>query len=40
MNNSKHNFMKDVYPVMKKIATDAIKATCIFLDPTKLQNNF
>lgn len=38
--NSKHNFMKDIYSCMKKIASDALKATGLFVDPTRLQNNF
>ena len=40
VNGSRHNFYRDVYPTMSKIATDAIKATALFLDPQKLNNNF
>ena len=40
VNGSRHNFYRDVYPTMRKIATDAIKATALFLDPQKLNNNF
>lgn len=33
-------FSRDIYPVMKKIAADAIKSTFLFLDREKLNNNF
>lgn len=36
----KFNFFTDVYPVMKKIATDIIRASAKTLDPKNRQHNF
>lgn len=32
--------MKTVYPMMKKIATDSIKASALTIDPEKSMHNF
>ncbi len=36
----KHNFAEQIYPRMKGIALDAVKATYGQLDPKRLEHNF
>lgn len=37
---SKVDFFASIYPQMKKIATDSVKSTAIFLDPLRHESNF
>lgn len=37
---NKYNFFDDVYPQMKAMATDALKASSFGMDPNKKQHNF
>ena len=34
------NFQTDIYPLLKEIATDAVRATSVFINPLKRTNNF
>lgn len=36
----KYSFIDSVYPRMREIALDAIKATYLWMDPQRLQHNF
>jgi hypothetical protein len=37
---NKYNFFKDVYPQLKSMATDALKASSFGMDPSRKENNF
>jgi len=39
-NGGKSLLDKKILPNMKKIATDSIKSSFLFLDPNRLKNNF
>jgi len=35
-----YNFQAEIYPKLKQIATDAIKSSFYFIDPSRKANNF
>jgi tubulin polyglutamylase TTLL1 len=38
--DKEYNFQTEIYPKIKQIATDAIKSSFCFIDPSRKGNNF